>query len=223
MIVSIHQPNFCPYFGFFNKIVSSDLFVILDDVQVEYGITNRNKIITREGTWDRMKVPITHETKHDDIKDAVINNDENWGEYILKQLSVYEDSKYFKKYKIFLDQTFMTKWKSLYQLNMYIINEILTSQGIKTPIVFSSDLNVEKKGTERIIDICKKVGADEYLSGVGGHNYLNSHLFKDQKLKLTYQEPFAVPYEQIHCNSWVPNLSILDMLFNVDSIIDLVK
>lgn len=219
--VAIHQPNFCPYFGFFNKMINCDLFVILDDVQIENGVTNRNKIITENGEWVRMKVPVTKETKWDMITDVEIDNSEKWGDRILEQLSVYKDSKYFKKYEIFLRQTFKSKWTSLYQLNMYILNEIKDSQQIRTPIIRSSELGIKAKGTERIIEICRKLGADEYLSGIGGHKYLNAHMFKD--VKLTFQEPKVKEYPQIKTENFVSHLSILDMMFNVDSIIDYIK
>ena len=63
MNVSIHQPDFFPYPGFFNKIFLSDVFIILDRTQFEFGITNRNKIITPEGTWKRISIPVKNDQK----------------------------------------------------------------------------------------------------------------------------------------------------------------
>ena len=63
MKVAIHQPNFCPYPGFFHKMMSSDIFVLMDDVQLEFDITNRNKIITKDGDWTRITIPIKKNQK----------------------------------------------------------------------------------------------------------------------------------------------------------------
>jgi|TARA_B110000495_G_scaffold185098_1_gene182622 hypothetical protein len=221
MIISIHQPNFCPYFGFFNKVINSDVFVILDDVQIEYGVANRNKIITRNGSWERIKVPINKKYKFTLINEAQIDNEYDWGNVILEQLSVYNESTYFKKYEKFLNDTFKLSWDSLYELNMHLINKILKSQGINTKIVKSSDLDVKTDGSQRVVDICEKLGADKYYSGGGAKKYLDIELFKN--IKLEWQELNELRYEQVHSNSWIPKLSILDMMFNVDSIIDYIK
>ena len=221
MKISIHQPNFCPYFGFFNKIINSDVFVILDDVQIEYGVANRNKVITKNGSWERIKVPVDRKYKSSLITDVKIDNGYDWGSRILEQLSVYNESKYFKKYEKFLNDTFKASWDSLYELNMHLIDKVLTSQGITTKIVKSSDLDIKSNGSQRVVDICKVLSADTYLSGGGGKKYLDVDLFKD--IKLEWQELNQLEYAQVHSNSWMPKLSILDTMFNVESIIDCIK
>ena len=221
MKISIHQPNFCPYFGFFNKIINSDVFVILDDVQIEYGVANRNKIITKDGSWERIKVPVDKKYKFSLMTDVKIDNEYDWGSRILEQLSVYNESEYFKKYEKFLNDTFNVSWDSLYELNMHLIDKILTSQGITTKIVKSSDLDIKSNGSQRVVDICKVLSADTYLSGGGGKKYLDVDLFKD--IKLEWQELNQLEYAQVHSNSWMPKLSILDTMFNVESIIDCIK
>lgn len=197
------------------------MFVILDDVQIEYKVANRNKIITKNGSWERIKVPIDKKYKFSLINEVKINNKYDWGSIILEQLSVYDESKYFKKYKKFLNDTFNASWDSFYELNMHLINKILTSQGITTKIIKSSDLDIKSNSTQRIVDICKTLSADTYFSGIGGKKYLDINLFKNIELK--WQELNQLKYEQIHSDSWVPKLSILDTMFNVESIIDYIK
>ena len=80
MIVSIHQPNYFPYTGFFHKIFLSDVYVILDKAQFQFDITNRNKIITPDGSWTRISVPIKKGQKFFEIRNVEINNDLPWGE-----------------------------------------------------------------------------------------------------------------------------------------------
>ena len=197
------------------------MFVILDDVQIEYGVANRNKIITKDGSWERIKVPVDKKYKFSLMTDVKIDNEYDWGSRILEQLSVYNESEYFKKYEKFLNDTFNVSWDSLYELNMHLIDKILTSQGITTKIVKSSDLDIKSNGSQRVVDICKVLSADTYLSGGGGKKYLDVDLFKD--IKLEWQELNQLEYAQVHSNSWMPKLSILDTMFNVESIIDCIK
>ena len=193
----------------------------MDDVQIEYGVANRNKVITKNGSWERIKVPVDRKYKSSLITDVKIDNGYDWGSRILEQLSVYNESKYFKKYEKFLNDTFKASWDSLYELNMHLIDKVLTSQGITTKIVKSSDLDIKSNGTQRIVDICKTLSADTYLSGGGGKKYLDVNLFKNIELK--WQELSQLKYEQVHSDSWIPKLSILDTMFNVEFIIDYIK
>ena len=79
MIVSIHQPNYIPWAGYFHKIANSDVFVIFDDVQFPRGKDwiFRNKIKTESGEkW--LSVPVKNKNKFLKINEIEINNDIEW-------------------------------------------------------------------------------------------------------------------------------------------------
>ena len=86
MKVTIHQPNFFPYPGFFQKLLLADKLVLLDDVQFEFGITNRNKILSPDGNWTRIIVPVKDGQKFLPINQVEINNDVSWKEKNLEKL-----------------------------------------------------------------------------------------------------------------------------------------
>ena len=114
--------------------------------------------------------------------------------------------------------TIYQKWENLTEMNNAIINQILKSLKIKRKIQFSSELNVEGTGVTKIMNIIKAVGGDEYLSGMGKGSlrYIqgNERVFEENEIKLTFQK-FAHPkYPQLH-GEFVPNLSILDAIFNI--------
>ena len=85
----------------------------------------------------------------------------------------------------------------------------------KTEIIRESELNVKGESTERLVNVCKSVGADTYISGIGGKNYVDEKIFDDNQIKLIYQTYSPTSYPQRFSKTFFPNLSILDMLFNV--------
>ena len=63
--------------------------------------------------------------------------------------------------------------------------------------LYSSDLSISTKGTQRLVDICKEVGATEYISGLGGKTYLEEELFD---CKITYFKPNIKNYYSVIYN-----------------------
>ena len=218
MIVTIHQPNYFQYPGFFQKVLLSDIYVILDRAQFEFDITNRNKIITPEGSWSRISVPVKKGQKFFEVRNVEINNDQPWAEknwdLICKS---YNDSSFFDLYKTTLNSVFKKKWNLIFDLNFYTLKKVLEWLNIKTKIIFDSELDVTGKSSEHLLNICKKLGATKYLSGPGGRDYLNEKIFEQNKIKVEYQKYDPVIYPQKYAKSFVPNLSILDLLFNMGS------
>ena len=218
MIVTIHQPNYFPYLGFFQKVLLSDIYIILDRAQFEFDITNRNKIITPEGSWSRISVPIKKGQKFFEIRNVEINNDQPWAEKNWDLIhKSYNDSPFFDLYKTTLNSVFKKKWNLIFDLNFYTLKKVLEWLNIKTEIIFDSELDVAGKSSEHLLNICKKLGATKYLSGPGGRDYLNEKIFEQNKIKVEYQKYDPIIYPQKYAKSFVPNLSTLDLLFNVGS------
>lgn len=218
MIVTIHQPNYFPYPGFFQKVLLSDIYVILDRAQFEFDITNRNKVITPEGSWSRISVPIKKGQKFFEIRNVEINNDQPWAEKNWDLIhKSYNDSPFFDLYKTTLNSVFKKKWNLIFDLNFYTLKKVLEWLNIKTEIILDSELDVGGKSSEHLLNICKKLGATKYLSGPGGRDYLNEKIFEQNIIKVEYQKHDPVIYPQKYAKSFVPNLSILDLLFNMGS------
>ena len=216
MIVSIHQPNYFPYTGFFHKIFLSDVYVILDKAQFQFDITNRNKIITPDGSWTRISVPIKKGQKFLEIRNVEIDNDLPWGEKNWNLIhESYNMTPFFDLYKTFLSSIYRKKWKYIFDLNLQTLKKVFDWLGIKTKIVFESELNVTGTSSERLLNICKKIGATKYLSGPGGKNYLNEKIFAHDKINVEFQKYNPVIYTQKNTKSFISNLSILDLLFNM--------
>lgn len=219
MIISIHQPDFLPWLGFFNKARLSDLLVIGDHVQYRNkGYQNRNKIKTTKGAqW--LTIPIIHNWGQA-IKDVGINETEqngvSWDELHLRTLQVnYGKAPFYDKYIGIFEKIYRRRIKLLADNNLEFLKAVFEILGINIPIKKTSEMTLSKSKTELIVEICKTVGADSYLSGMGGAQYMEESLFEKNGLKLLFNNYEHPVYNQQFMNSgFLPNMSIIDLIFN---------
>jgi len=217
MLIAGHQPEYLPYIGFFNKMMLVDKFIIVDHVQfVKKSWQNRNRIRTSNG-WIFLTVPVlTKGNFFQKIKEVKINNSFNWQRKHLKSILInYKNSPYFKDFKYFFEELYSKKWEYLSELNETIIKFIAKELKINVEILKSSNLEIEGLKTDLLIDLCKKLHADSYLSGEGGHNYVDETKFKENNLKHFFRVSEPITYRQ-QFKSFVPDMSIIDLLFNCD-------
>jgi len=216
MIVSITQPSYLPWLGFFDKIINSDITIFYDTAQfVKRGKSfhNRNRIRT-PNNWMWLTIPIIAHigTK---IKDVKINNSLNWKEKHWKSiLHSYKKAKFFDKYKIIFEEIYSKNWEYLCDFNLEIIKKIIEILGIETKIMLSSQIGkTNLKRTEELLFYCKKVKATIYLSGVFGKEYLDISKFEKEGIKVKFQDFKHPIYKQLY-EPFIPNMSIIDLLFN---------
>ena len=217
MKIAIHQANYFPYPGFFHKINQADVFVIQDDIKFVNKITNRNKIISSSGHTS-INVPIKKGHRSLPIMDVKINNEIPWKKINFKKVCAgYNKAKFFHLYKDFFENLYKKEWNSIFDLNFETIKQVFVWLNIKTKIVIESELDVSGPPTERLVMVCKKLGADTYISGIGGKKYLDEKLFEKNKIILKYQNYNPIKYTQHMSKSFIPNLSIIDLLANAGS------
>jgi len=213
MIVSIHQPGYLPWLGFFKKIQSSDIFVFLDDVQFEKnGWHNRNKIKTSEN-WMWLTVPVNAKLGTN-LNQIRIDYSSKWIKKHKKSIELnYSKSEFFDKYWSNFENIYEKKYELLVDLNMAFIKKIMEFLDIKTKILFSSSLEITEKKSARILQICKSLDASRYISGVMGEDYLDMQEFEKQNIELVFQDYQHPTYHQKY-KSFLENMSIIDLLFN---------
>lgn len=213
--ISVHQSQYLPWLGYFDKIDKSDAFVFLDKVQYkkrEY--QNRNKIRTKEG-WIWLTVPVVTKGRYDQkICEVEIDNTFRWTSKHWESIKLsYSRAPYFKKYYDFFEDLYSSNWQKLMDLNVHIIQYLVRCLDIKTNIYFESDLKTGGISTERIIEICKRLRAKVYLSGAGGKDYLDEQRFVQEGIQLKYQHFEHPVYTQLH-DKFEPYMSVIDLLFN---------
>ena len=171
MIVTIHQPNFMPWYPFFEKIGQADLFILLGHCQFEKnGFQNRFSI---SDVWNTMSVKKGTEN----IKDKTyLNADYDWKK-LKKRLWNYKD---------ILDEMDYCISNNLYNTNKKIIQHLIKKLNINTKLV--EDFPTNLVSTERLLTLCKEYGATTYLAGQGGKDYLNESLFLKEGIKVIYQK-----------------------------------
>jgi hypothetical protein len=217
MICAIHQPQYMPWLGYFDKIDKADVFVLLDDVQFKKNDwQNRNKIRTAQ-EWQWLTVPVLHDFGQK-IKDVHINNRESWRHDHLRAIELnYGKAPYFAQYKDFIHTIYEREWYLLSELNIFVIEQVIGFLGITTPIVRASQYKVTDECTQRLIDLCRCEKADTYLAGADGHKYMDMDSFKKSGINLITQSFDHPEYPQCwgkNGNGFISNMAIIDLLMN---------
>ncbi len=214
MIATIHQPQYLPWLGYFDKADRSDVFILLDDVQFKKNDwQNRNKICASQGgQW--LTVPVIHDFGQK-INEVKINNKINWRQAHLKALQMnYSKAPFFKEYIGLFEKIYGMEWDFLININIYLIKELIDLLGIQTKIVLSSEFQVSDERTQRLIDLCESVGADIYLAGADSGNYMDFEKFKKGGVSLMIQDFRHPVYQQRWTKDFLSCMSVVDLAFN---------
>ena len=213
MVISIHQPDYIPYWGYFYKISRCDKFVFLDDCQFSSdNMHHWNKVKTAQGEL-RLKVPV--ENKFGDFINSVRTRDElGWKKKHLKTIEMnYTKAPYFKEYFPKFSELINEDYKTIADMNISINKWICSGFGFAPEFYRSSELDIHTVNEERVIDICVLLGGDEYISGNGARAYQVDEHFLERGVKLTYTDYHPFEYKQLW-GEFIPNMSIVDYIFN---------
>lgn len=213
--VAIHQPDYIPWLGLYYKMAHCDIFVYLDDAQYSNEADhNVNLIKTPQGKL-RIKVPVEQHLG-DLICDVRTKDELKWKEKQLKTIQMnYSKAKHFDDTFPGFKQVILNHRGSIAELNIAINQYICKGFKISPMILKSSELNVEKVREERIIEITKKLGGTDYLSGTGAKVYQTESHFKENGIRLNYLDYIPVEYNQLWPKvGFIPCMSVLDYIFN---------
>ncbi len=221
MLISIQQPEFFPWLGFFNKVSQVEKIVLLDSVQFKKRyFENRNKIRTPQD-WCWVRVPVKVKGRYTQlIRDVDIDDDQNWRRKMAESIRQnYAKAPYWKDGGDELCEIVMANHSTrLVEFNVQVISFLMRRFELVRPMVMASDLGVGSMGSQLILDICKAVGASAYLSGRDGRDYLEAKAFARADVQLFFQEFSHPTYEQFHAGNFLPAMSAIDALFNLGAI-----
>lgn len=215
MILTAHQPVYLPWLGLFHKIAIADKFVFFNEVQyLPKDWMNRNKIKTAAGEiW--LTVPVLRKGYRDMVTSEIeINNDTDWKRKHLKSIQInYKKAPYFEKYFYFFEEMYGKEWRYLADLNEHILKWFLEQLGINIAFVKASDFKFQGTKSELVLDMCRQLGANLYIFGALGKDYAKVEDFKEHGIRAIFQDYKHPIYPQLH-GDFIPNLSVIDLLFN---------
>ena len=212
--VGVHQPGYLPWLGSFKKMVNSDVFVFLDDVQYEKkNWQNRNYVRTNSGST-LLTIP-TISNLNSKINEVKIDNTKNWSlKHKRTILTNYSRAMYFEEHRNFIESVYDKKYELLIDIDIEIIKYIMRKLKIKTKTIFSSELQVFGKGSDKVLNICKAVGCDTYISGTTwARDNLRIEDFTKNKITILFENFQHPVYKQCY-EPFIPNMAAIDLLFN---------
>ena len=216
MIVSAYQPYFAPFTGFFSKAIRSDILVLMDAVQFPRGTTwlTRNRFKNDQGTlW--LTVPVWKKgLGFQKITEVKICHEGRWAKKILAGLkTAYARAPFFENHLEFLEAVFLGRFEKLIDLNVALIRHVIKHLQIPVKVVLLSELGIEAAEPSLSLEICKKLGASCFLAQSSAGKYLDAAIFQAAGIQLRFFRPRPPIYPQLW-GTFIPNLSVFDLLFN---------
>jgi len=215
--VVIHQPDFMPYLGFFHRLSSADLYVVLDNVQFLSGSKswhNRDKIKTRNGTEAWLTVPTQKMPQKTPINEIMIAEGKEWRNSHLNLLKHnYRVAPFFAEIWPIVECLYSGNELMLADFTLSSIRMLMEQFDIQIEMLMASELDITGSSNDLLADILKKTGATTYLSGIGAREYFDPAPFHQAGVQVTWQQFKHPEYPQLH-GPFVPYLSSLDLLFN---------
>ncbi len=214
MMVAVHQPQYLPWIGYFHKIDQADVFVLLDTVQFKKNEwQNRNRIKTAQG-WQWLTVPVLYRYPHL-IQEVPINNKVHW-QHKHRQaiISNYKKAPHYDLLEPFFAEIFSSAWEIISQLNIEVVRRLTGILGIDTPLYVASELGAfPEDPDERLISISQHFGAETYLAGAGGREYMDLKKYDKAGVQVIFQDFRHPVYDQLF-SEFEPFMSVIDLIFN---------
>lgn len=224
MIISAHQPAYNPWLGYFHKILISDIFVIMDDVQFEKGsFINRNKIYQKPAGM-MLTIPCsTKDYKNKAIKSINVSN-LIWKEKHLKSIyQTYSKAPYFDIVYSMVEEAINFDGNLLINYTNALFFKIIDYLKIKTQIILASDMNLTGKKLGYVVELTRQLNGKTFVFGVQGKDYADIDILKQANIRAVFQDYQHPVYPQ-KSEPFIPFLGILDLLFNVaaDNVINII-
>ncbi len=213
-VVAIHQPQYLPWLGYFDKLDRCDRFCLLDTVQYKKNeFQNRNRIKTAQG-WQWLTVPVSYRFPQR-INEVGVNQTVVWQRKHLQALKIhYGKAPYFDTYIERFAEFYRQSYERLVDVNVAVVRLLMKLLGLERKMVLASSLQVEKEDpTTRLVEICQILGGDVYLSGSDGARYMDEAAFRSHEIQVVYQDFEHPEYSQCY-GAFEPKLSVVDLLFN---------
>jgi len=148
------------------------------------------------------------------INNVTINNEHNWvRKHLLGLVHAYKKAPYFDDHIGFLENVYKREWQRIVDIDITLLQYIIKELSIDVEIRLSSELGLQGKGTQILVDVCEKLEGEVYILSISGRKYIDKEMFKNKGIEINYYD-FASPVYPQLWGDFVPNLSAFDILFN---------
>ena len=216
MILGIMQPYFMPYIGYFQLLNAVDKYVIYDNAKyTKKGWINRNRIL-QNNKDTLISISVEKDSDYLDIKDRSVADSFDKKKLINQIRDPYRKAPYFEQVIPIVEDIINYEEKNLFLYIYNSIKEVCKFLNIHTEIIISSTIDVDQTpaGQDRVIAICKTLGAEDYYNAIGGQELYQPKDFEKEGINLRFLSSNLVTYKQFN-NDFIPWLSIIDvMMFN---------
>jgi len=219
-MLTAHQPNYLPYPGFFQKIAAADAFLLVDTTQFvkrgPFGWIHRNRIRGANGPqW--LSLPVLNKGKYEQsIAEAKLNHRVDWRRKHFKAIQLsYQKTPHWERFGPGLEEIYQREWSHVAKLNTTIIQWFLKTLELDDRAFHTaSSLSASGKSSDYIVAFCQELGADEFLSGIHGRDYLQMDQFEKARIEVHFQN-YTPPTYDVDPKWETPgesNYSMLDAL-----------
>lgn len=220
--VTLHQPEYMPWLGFFNKMSKADYMVIFDSTQYRKNyFQNRNKIYSNnEEGWRYLTAPVKRGHLSDLIKDTQYVDNSFKSKHLQIIKDTYKNHPFFKEVYGSIEFYSMSLYHDEDNLSAYNTKALVYVArllGINTPIGLSSEMGIEPtlKSSDLVLEICKRSYTDIYIAGPSGRDYLVEKDFREVGIEIVYNDYEHPVYKQHGTDRFVSHLSFVDLVMNV--------
>jgi len=213
MKLGIMQPYFLPYIGYWQLINAVDKFIIYDNIEyTKGGWFNRNRILVN-GRDAYITISLKKDSDYLSVNQRLLADEFNRQKLLNQIKGSYIKSPYYKDIFPLLEDIIMCQEKNLFDFLLYSIEKIVDLLHINTKLIVSSSLNINHslKNTNKVLEICRELGADTYYNAIGGQKLYDKMEFMEKGIDLKFIKTDTVEYKQFG-SLFVPNLSIVDVL-----------
>ncbi len=219
MIVTIHQPCYFPWLGLLHKIHSSQVFMVMDEVQLsDSAFQNRTQLLSNIGKERFLTIPIEKKGYQSKFISEIVIADPQWTTDHWNFISNnYKSHVHFAAIANEIELALKSKTKMLVDVLIHSMKILIEFLDINVQVIRQSELDYDrsKRKSELVIELLRAAGASCYISGTGAKDYQNELDFQKAGIELRYQEFKHPIYSQKNTNEFIPGMSAIDLLMNL--------
>jgi hypothetical protein len=214
VIVSIMQPYFFPYLGYFQLFAASDVFVVHDDVQfIKGGWVNRNRILVA-GRPEWITLPVAAARHEHVINERKYLLNHRLAARMLDRIrAAYQRAPQFRTVMELIEDVLRFSDPNVAVFNTHALLKVAAYLGIRTPMKLAIESGKDKSlaGEQLVVNMCRLLGASRYVNPIGGAALYRRESFAAEGIELSFLKSEPSSYDQFG-DAFVPSLSILDVL-----------